>query len=122
MTKSRATERLADCLAHLVVADARAKVDPDWYRYRARYLWEAMYLARDAGFGVGVRLDPKEPDWPVLFIELPTGQVTWHIEAHSWAWDGHDTETKNARVQEFLRFHETRVSPPSPESARDQCE
>ncbi|HEY9261875.1 hypothetical protein, partial [Chitinophaga sp.] len=23
--------------------------------------------------------DPQDPDWPVVYIKLPTGQVSWHI-------------------------------------------
>ncbi|AWN05286.1 hypothetical protein SEA_IBANTIK_64 [Streptomyces phage Ibantik] len=56
--------------------------------------------------------DPQEPDWPVLFVELPGGQATWHIspddldlfqyvsdEESDWAvWDGHSTEEKYRRL------------------------
>lgn len=42
----------------------------------------AVYLARLAGYQAGFRFDPDEPEWPVAFIELPTGQVSWHIAQH----------------------------------------
>lgn len=67
-------------------------------------------LARPGGYG----LDPKEHDgWQwIVFIELPTGQVSWHISdaeadspvfAHlardeSEPWDGHTTDEKYARL------------------------
>jgi hypothetical protein len=52
--------------------------------------------------------------WPVLCIELPTGQVTWHIERfdfysagferfpqlHHSVWDGHSTKEKLRRIRE----------------------
>lgn len=55
------------------------------------------------------RADPDAPDWPVIFITLPTGQVSWHINpadidlfAHvtvgTGTWDGHSTEEKYARL------------------------
>jgi hypothetical protein len=59
--------------------------------------------------------DANAPDWPVLFVKLPTGQVSWHISpddrdlfAHvrrtiagmpdAPVWDGHSTDEKYARV------------------------
>lgn len=53
--------------------------------------------------------DPKEPDWPVLFIDLPTGQVSWHIAPADMdlfrhvpvgnaEWDGHDVVEKYNRL------------------------
>lgn len=57
--------------------------------------------------------DPAEPDWPVLYLILPTGQATWHIspddlglfdhvrtDIHE-AWDGHTTEQKYERLAEL---------------------
>jgi len=58
--------------------------------------------------------DPEEPDWPVLFVTLPTGQVSWHIAPRdmdlfrhvrvgSAEWDGHDVEEKYRRLDEHTR-------------------
>ena len=61
-------------------------------------------LARHVG-------DPWEDDWRwIVFIDLPTGQVSWHIhdselpqfdrlprDRHA-EWDGHTTEEKYARL------------------------
>lgn len=63
---------------------------------------EALYHARSAGIAAGIRFDPKESEWPVVFIELETGQVSWHIEQHPNAWDGHDTDKKYCRLKEYL--------------------
>ena len=59
--------------------------------------------------------DPDEPDWPVLTLDTPAGQLTWHINASDVdlfgrvpvvdaadpraAWDGHTTEEKYARLR-----------------------
>lgn len=61
-------------------------------------------------FPASLEADPAEPDWPVCLIDLPSGQVSWHIasgDLHLFdhlprnagrAWDGHDTPTKYARL------------------------
>lgn len=71
--------------------------------YEARYdlVLHALHLARSCGFLAGVRLDPTEPEWPVAYIELPTGQVSWHLPQHPHAWDGHDTPEKYHRCREY---------------------
>lgn len=91
----------------------------DLYEERARV---ALALARSAlalGLKAGFALDPQEgPEWPVLFIDLPTGQVSWHLTAAQRAvasdigdydgeWDGHTTEEKYRRLDAW-RPHETR--------------
>jgi len=59
--------------------------------------------------------DPNEPDWPVLFISLPTGQACWHIApddldlfphvaAGGDTWDGHTTEVKYQRLDHATRI------------------
>jgi hypothetical protein len=64
--------------------------------------------------------DPEWPDWPVLYIDIPTGQVSWHINpddthlfrhAHHIApnapgapvWDGHTREERNDRLTALVR-------------------
>ena len=71
----------------------------------------AMALARLAsarGFVIGVK---PAPDWPILFIDLPTGQVSWHIPAgelvgnwpeYAGEWDGHGLAAKRQRIADFI--------------------
>ena len=67
-------------------------------------------LAQTHGFRVGLRRDPEEPDWPVLMVDLPTGQVSWHLPpgelVGDWPvyqeWDGHTLEEKQQRISRFL--------------------
>lgn len=61
--------------------------------------------------------DPAEPDWPVLYIDSPKGQLTWHISPDDlWLfahvpvkredmprWDGHSTEEKYQRLRDLVR-------------------
>jgi hypothetical protein len=73
-----------------------------------------MALAKMAlaiGLKVGLINDPDEPDWPVMMIDLPTGQVGWHLPKEdiigNWPqyngnWDGHSLEEKRERLHRFL--------------------
>lgn len=64
-------------------------------------------LAARAGWKVGYVKDEAEPGWPVLMIDTPEGQVSWHFWAddmpdhmppYDGDWDGHDTREKYARL------------------------
>lgn len=91
------------------------------YSQRNGHLIHAARYALIAGLPTGMVRDPAEPDWPVLVIVLPTGQVTWHMPhlgvhpdpLHYYAvcglprldgiaWDGHDTAEKYGRVRAWL--------------------
>ncbi len=71
------------------------------YDTRYKLVFKAVSLALENGLQAGVRIDENEPEWPVLYIELPTGQVSWHIPQHAEPWDCHDTEEKYRRIDEF---------------------
>ncbi len=69
-------------------------------------------LALKLGYNAGLKADPAEPDWPVLMIDLPTGQVGWHLPKDEvlgeWPeykaeWDGHTLEEKRKRLEDFIR-------------------
>lgn len=58
--------------------------------------------------------DPDEPDWPVIYVTLPTGQVSWHIAPADMdlfrhvpigaaEWDGSDVMEKYRRLDEHTR-------------------
>jgi hypothetical protein len=72
--------------------------------YVARYplVFRALSLALGAGYAAGVRIDPAEPEWPVVYIDLPTGQVSWHMPQYAAKFDGHTTAEKYRRVREFI--------------------
>lgn len=71
------------------------------YDGRNTFVYHALSAAASLGYSCGVRLDPSEPEWPVAYIELPTGQVSWHLPQHEREWDGHDTPEKYRRCREF---------------------
>jgi len=76
----------------------------------------AAHFADELGWPVWWGVDPAEPDWPVLYIEGPTGQVSWHMpKAEAIGrysdpgsrlvekrWDGHTTEEKDDRIRAAL--------------------
>jgi hypothetical protein len=73
----------------------------DDYTVRNVMVLMAVAIAKSAGLEAGFRIDPAEPDWPVAYIELPTGQVSWHMPQHPREYDGHTTEEKYARCRAF---------------------
>lgn len=80
------------------------KADADYDR-RYGLVLKAIHLAHELGWRAGFGLDPAEPDWPVAYIELPTGQVSWHMPAHPDSWDGHTTEEKFERIRALVEQH-----------------
>ena len=73
------------------------------YAERNTAVMRALYWAGVCGLPCGVRIDPQEPEWPVVFIELPTGQVSWHIPQYGMAWDNHTTDEKYNRIEEYIK-------------------
>lgn len=89
-------------LTEIANIDAR----PDEFKdYEARYplVYKALSLALDCGFEAGVRLDSVQgTDWPVVYIQLPTGQISWHQPEHPKQWDGHTPGEKHLRVWRWI--------------------
>lgn len=77
------------------------KCDTD-YVIRYPLVWQALVLALECGYAGGVRLDPAQPEWPVVYLDLPTGQVSWHMPQYGQEFDGHTTEQKYRRVRDFI--------------------
>ena len=103
----------ADLARALVLIEAH---DLD-YAVRNVLVLHAVAAAAFLGYPAGYRVDPDDPAWPVAYIELPTGQVSWHLPQHPTAWDGHTTAEKYARVRAFAALADD-GAPPSPAAAR----
>jgi hypothetical protein len=87
------------------------------YDERNRLVALAVVLACEAGYRVGLLDDADEPDWPVLAIELPTGQVAWpvpqdvanllseveEVEVTRFVCDGHDGAAQAQRIERFIQ-------------------
>ncbi len=89
----------ADLRSHL-----RTIIATDGHDYPKRNLnvYLALAAALRCGYPAGIKVDEREPEWPVAFIDLPTGQVSWHLPQYEKAWDGHSTAMKSERVLEYL--------------------
>lgn len=112
-------EELSDVLAELDATHFRVRELGTFldqlYEERAKILVAFALLCKTIGHRVGFRDDPKTPGWPVLFIDLPEGQVSWHFSAEMREgiageigvyldeWDGHTTEQKYERLAAFAR-------------------
>ncbi|MBM0201869.1 hypothetical protein JNW90_01200 [Micromonospora sp. STR1s_5] len=113
-TALRAVEPAEVRLARTLAAIARldpsrhGHTGPDTPEITAAYvqrnglIWSALALAHEAGIPAGVGHDPTDPHPVVVHIELPTGQVSWHLPAHVAGWDGHSTTTTYARALAFV--------------------
>lgn len=82
---------------------------PDTPAIAARYtdrnilVCTALGLARQCGLPAGIGYDPTHERPVVIYLELPTGQVSWHLPAHPIPFDGHSTEQKYHRIAAFQR-------------------
>ena len=87
----------------------------DAYFDRNQVIQALAKMALEQGMKVGLREDPSSPGWPVLTIDLPTGQVGYHLPEDQvvgdWPdydkeWDGHSLAEKRERVARFLAGEE----------------
>lgn len=83
------SEQIADTLIEIEVNDTN-------YERRYDLIMHLMDLACRIHYFAGFRFDPDEPEWPVAFVELPTGQVSWHMPAFNVPYDGHSTGKNTA--------------------------
>lgn len=87
-----------------ILAEVLEQIEEHDEDYDVRYplVWQAVVLALACGYAAGVRIDLAQPKWPVVYIDLPTGQVSWHMPQYAKGFDGHTTEQKYRRVRDFL--------------------
>jgi hypothetical protein len=97
---SPAIKGIAAGMLQLALANIE-EYDTD-YPTRYTHVLQALDWAHQAGLKAGIGFDPAEPEWPVVYIELPTGQVSWHMPAHPVPYDGHSTPEKYERVRAYL--------------------
>lgn len=80
-----------------------AKARPDeCYPQRNLFVIQAVAVAMACGFRSGFVADWEEPEgWVIAYIDLPTGQISFHLPTYPDVFDGHDTDEKYARIQRF---------------------
>lgn len=85
------------------------------YRERARLV---AFLATQYKSEIWITTDPREDGWPLIFIETPAGQLSWHLSVSDLdlfmhvpkvetdqapPWDGHTTQEKYGRLAKLTR-------------------
>lgn len=96
------TSVLRRVLASLFMTIERADEIGD-YPTRNGAVYQALAYATLLGYPAGIRIDPQEPRWPVVMIELPgKAQLSWHLPEFDEPWDGHDGPTKYERIHLWL--------------------
>lgn len=83
-----------------------------YYDYRNTLIMQAVVIAHAQGFKAGYKVhtpitDIIEKGWDeswgvVAYIELPTGQVSWHLESPDVEYDGHNYTDKLNRISDFV--------------------
>lgn len=105
---------LREALARLLREDpSTAALDPDdpevtaAYRRRDVLVWRALAAASAAGVPCGVGTDTDDPARPlVVYVELDSGQVSWHMPTHGHPWDGHTRADRDVRIRQWLELPE----------------
>lgn len=110
----RAVDRLRATLAELADLDSRldhtpdAGTGPEWDR-RNQLAHAVLGWAAVAGMRVGKGWDDTSPYPTVMYADLPTGQVSWHLPAppagvphYDDPWDGHSRTAKAGRIAAWL--------------------
>lgn len=85
--------------------------DPsDAYFERNQMAFVLASVCDTLGYIVGLK--NRRSEWPILYIDLPEGQVSWHIPRNEirgkWPdylseWDGHTVGQKRERLAKFMR-------------------
>lgn len=116
---------------------AHAEAEKDVARAKAEL--EHVKAERDKAYGERADLvayltanypsvidDTGDPDWPIVFVSTPSGQMSWHIarsdlgafrhvpHVENATWDGHDTPEKYRRLAELTRTVATGIYGPQP--------
>ena len=88
------------------------------YSERAQCVAAFLRAARAFGHEAWWATDPEAPGFPLVFVELGEGQVSWHFAQSDFdtliaplylekrdvsGWDGHDSTTKYQRLNAWLR-------------------
>lgn len=102
--------------------DSEEKTKDDVYYERNLLAIGFIAAIRDAKDAVGLEVncgwwpdtdDVNEEEWAVVWIDLGTGQVGWHVPEEmipGWLpkkdpeYDGYTTEEKNDRIKKLLRI------------------
>lgn len=95
ISKNEKIEQLRELLDQIILNN-------DNLEQRYDLIISAMNIATELGYDVGIGTDNKNPGVAVVYIELPTGQVSWHMPNENDFWDGHSNMEKFQRIKNFI--------------------
>jgi hypothetical protein len=81
------------------------------YTERNAVVMAFVLFAMTQGWKGGVKFFDEDPMWPVILIDTPKGQCSWHVPMetvpstmplYEGEWDGHTTEEKYQRLTELV--------------------
>lgn len=105
------TDKTLDSLEVLYTVDLarvlqKIKINDNTYDIRYKLVFKAMYLAAELGYKTGQqKSEDNDEEWYILYIELPEGQVSWHMPSNDILWDGHDNNKKYERCDAYIMKH-----------------
>lgn len=90
------------------------------YRERAHLVAMLARMAQRSGYATArAHTDAASPDWSVIYIDTPEGQMSWHLSPDDLdlfphvpvvepdddrvRWDGHTTEEKYDRLARLIQ-------------------
>jgi hypothetical protein len=86
------------------------RTEAEDYAERNAAVYTCIGLALQLGYPAGVQfqtLAAHGERFPaVAYIDLPSGQVSWHLPAYAGTYDGHTNGDKAARIRVFVKRHE----------------
>lgn len=71
------------------------------YDYREKLVLKALSLAKDLGITSGFRHDDEQVHYPVVVIQLPFGEVSFHMPPVSIPFDGSKQEDQKLRADKY---------------------
>lgn len=106
---------LANLLRQIKEADTN-------YEIRNPLVYNALAVAQHLRYPSGIKIDSNEPEWPVVYIELPTGQVSWHLPQFEGEWDKHTTLEKFNRIDAYFTMVSQELSGALPNALMESTE
>lgn len=88
-------------LATMLAGVLRSQESGD-YGARNQLVYSALACAAMDGCECGIRFNEDDHEWPIIYIVLPSGEVSWTVQQFAPKADGHTKEENSARIRKFV--------------------
>lgn len=89
------------------LAELLVNIEENYTNYEVRYnlILSALLTSRELDYKCGFRVDPDEPEWPVVVIYLHAinKDVSWHMPPCGIKYDGIPNQN-SIRTKEFAKL------------------